>query len=1451
METIAGGIAYVATYLGANAGTAYVIGQVGAAVVYAGAVYGVQQATAPDQTRPEMGGETRLSVGSDVSRSMVVGQRAVAGSLVDFYVDDEDRTFIHLVYALADHPVKSCPKFWGNGVLLNNGVPLVHGQKVQVTNFDTDDGSGRCWMTFYDGRPGQQTPQELIDVSKGEWSADHRGAGVAWVHVILKQDPTLMPSIPSWLWELEGAFFYDRRKDSTAGGSGTHLIDDPTTWEYTKNPMVQLDHYLLGYRVEQDPLAFGVGLTKDELPYAHFAAAADLSDEVIEMKEGDSYPRYEANGFISAADSFERVIEDIQKQMSARLVDLGGRIGVIGGEARIPVVDLSDQDLADNENFIFQDKRSFADMVGGASGVYADPLNFYQPINYETVKIENSTLSDGGELQLKGYDLPFETDNRKADISVNAYVDREQHQATLYGTFLQKAWALEPGDWFTYSSELEQLNHEIFEVIDVLRHDDFTITISAQATSPDVHAFDKHQAPDVRSPPFANPTSVFKLTVPSAGFTPLVLQGHFSKGPAVQVLVTDIDARASKYVVQLEPVIPEGDIANFKTVTQVFDANLLDAFVRSDLVPGGVYKCRIKARMGEVESAWSQWTAPITLSDVFEVPSAVIANQIVGQGWGATAARIEIDNAEVLQQAQINLADSLAIINDSIDDANSRIDGIEPVVSSAQAQIVDLQQADQDKATQINQLIQADLDAASSITSIQEVNDQQAISINNQNSQIFDPTTGLLARADTVEGRVSSVELNKADQSAVDMFSTSIAGNASQISNLMNTTAGLAQTDASLLTQINVTKDQILPALQGDGLIKNSKFNITQAGQVVPPEWVSWDNGTGVFFETANAAGHVFRTTGIANANHGFRQTINGIQPNTKYKKIAVVKRDEGAFSGSGLQIEFWSGSGIVGSTSIIFGSDAPIGKPVSQYHDGIVRYEKEFETPAGCDAIVVYCMTHWTGFGSIVNQHSIDWYEADIVLQDINSQRIQILDGNYSNAVDAIANEASSRISALEALEVSIAQIENTVHNFAPSPRMNDKAQQENAWPDGWDNFAVSGGTGWHNWIGKGHDGNPDFFKDWFPTGIQGIAQHVPGPSNGHFSDLRSDWFHAPIFEKEMFHSIFTGAHRCWMELHLEIELLSGGYGPWTGGVDFSNYRNADEKNGHKKYENAKRIWVKTPIVSDPSNFSGRIRFILRMYNYQGVGDPNGPYAFWHSPQSEALQQASQSKPSPYSAPVDPVTSAQIFESKQAVADINGKMIAGYFLRGRAGTSEWEFASYADGVAPSNMRLSADQIELHGDVIVDGSITENGIALNSITNIGGLSTDAVRGLAAYNWTEVESYTNIFKGGNVRLTVGAYVDLHWQGTERPKAFFRIKKNGVIIRSSIVAAAYMETSTTFNDVARNDRAFIQGYYTMPEADLAGSQGQVTYSFEIMLEKHGNVSNSTLFVEEYRR
>lgn len=125
-------------------------------------------------------------------------------------------------------------------------------------------------ITHHYGTAGQTADATLVAAyaSHGITFADAL-PGIAYTVASVPAGVT--NGVPTFAAIIKGRKLYDPRKDSTAGGSGAHRLNDPSTWEYSDNPALALADFIRS-------TVYGMGKAVDA---AGLIAAADYCDELV------------------------------------------------------------------------------------------------------------------------------------------------------------------------------------------------------------------------------------------------------------------------------------------------------------------------------------------------------------------------------------------------------------------------------------------------------------------------------------------------------------------------------------------------------------------------------------------------------------------------------------------------------------------------------------------------------------------------------------------------------------------------------------------------------------------------------------------------------------------------------------------------------------------------------------------------------------------------------------------------------------------------------------------------------------------------------------------------------------------------------------------------------------------------------------------------------------------
>jgi hypothetical protein len=202
------------------------------------------------------------------------------------------------------------------------------------------------------------------------WSSAHRGDGLATVcfscdtiiaQVYLETYPNQMPQHSC---VLDGALVFDPR-------NVLHDPDDHNTWGYAQN--------LALLRMHQLTQPWGGKQNLADLYWPDWAHAADVCDEAVLNRDGDSEPRYHGGLWFRAnSDQIQvgRLLDQAAELVVYERPD--GLIGVHAGEMVTPTLRLTEQDIL---SCSFKANRSEAATVLAVRGRFTDPEQTFNTVD--------------------------------------------------------------------------------------------------------------------------------------------------------------------------------------------------------------------------------------------------------------------------------------------------------------------------------------------------------------------------------------------------------------------------------------------------------------------------------------------------------------------------------------------------------------------------------------------------------------------------------------------------------------------------------------------------------------------------------------------------------------------------------------------------------------------------------------------------------------------------------------------------------------------------------------------------------------------------------------------------------------------------------------------------------------------------------------------------------------
>ena len=886
---------------------------------------GVNQVVAAQRSFPNQGRVLDLGISSDMPRRIQIGRRANAGILVDWHTRGNKNQFLYLVVYLHDGPADLPNRIWADGRIVYNGQ-LNHGQQVELTEYRSPD--ARAWVTCYDGRPGQTVDAELQ--SEFSVGTNYRGEGFSYAVIKLLWDPDTTAVLPGFAFEGGGSHFYDRRLDTTAGGSGSHRLNDPATWQSSQNPAVALDHYLLGRSWSGDSRPrFGVGLDAADVPYSRFASLANICEEQVSLQVSGTQDRYQANGFIESNQQHKTVILELCKAMDARPADFGGQVSAISHAASSSIMTITDEDVVANIPESYQPKRSWAELVAGAQGTYQDPNSGFRPVEYPRVEDASWATEDGGVAKTVEVSFPFETDPARAQRLARLYVQKERRQAVLSGAYLPRTIELEEGDWFTRSGDRFG-GGKVFEVISppILDPNTMTVQITAIEVDPTDSAWDNADEVQVDVPVGDPNTTPPVLPVPNVTFSTVTYTFGQYSFTGLRYNHTEFDDGLA-VTIEIEVADNSGgspDTNNVRSGT--IPAGRQYSSIVGVVLPGQTYHTRVRARVGARVSDWSSWTQFVALSNA--------QYGVVGDGTATLGSNVYAEDGTTL------------------------LGNADLITSQGQAQTI---------------AGQGDLALADNVGWGSDITGRPGELTDGRVAAGLDSSGNVLRRDQSnLLGR-SGGGLYTGDLAATlgAAWNGNISGQPSDASVI--TSLGQAQTiagqgDFATYTGTPFNFEQSFRVGNGGPFNDNAFFIDPIYSTGVPPGWNDWVNGTtlsrGTFYNRPVVNGDASPSSV---ANLGLSKYIYNLGGARKVKARIVWRRNAGSYLGAGMHITNRNSSNTnLQTVNINCATEAPVGGVVSTTHDGIQVWEKVYDLPAGTDRILFYPMWKWTSFGVPAN---------------------------------------------------------------------------------------------------------------------------------------------------------------------------------------------------------------------------------------------------------------------------------------------------------------------------------------------------------------------------------------------------------------------------------------------------------------------------------------------------
>ena len=353
---------------------------------------------------------------------IIYGQARTSGPVVYTNTAEtpgtSDNSTLWTVISLCQHEIEDITAIW------------LDGDEVTAIDWRDEGGTGGVTSGTY-GPIGSnevthfyrhfgtdtQTHETELSSTFSDWTSAYDGKGIAYIVCAFE----LGTATGEGVWAqgapqniravIKGKKLYDPRLDSTQTGipgSGSHRLNDSTTWEWSDNPALCVADYLHDSR-----LGMGAeGITYNDIDWELVASAADDCDVSVDTP-GGSQKRFTCNGAISTEETYAENIRMLLSSMGGSLTWSGGKFRIRALAYEAPTYSFTGDDIIGDIQIQPETNRS--QRFNLVRGTFIDPDSDY--VATEFIPVENTAYKntrDGGQSLNKQIKLPFTNDEYMA-----------------------------------------------------------------------------------------------------------------------------------------------------------------------------------------------------------------------------------------------------------------------------------------------------------------------------------------------------------------------------------------------------------------------------------------------------------------------------------------------------------------------------------------------------------------------------------------------------------------------------------------------------------------------------------------------------------------------------------------------------------------------------------------------------------------------------------------------------------------------------------------------------------------------------------------------------------------------------------------------------------------------------------------------------------------------------
>tara|TARA_Y100001963_G_scaffold63430_1_gene88377 strand:+ start:11031 stop:13901 length:2871 start_codon:yes stop_codon:yes gene_type:complete len=408
----------------------------GAISMIASAVMGGAKPKAPDFGTGAITSRERdrtLTVRQAIAPHRVIYGETRVGGIITFLHSTDDNEMMHQLVTIAGHEVNSI------GQIYLDDLP------VTVTSNTVSDTKYKDFVDIYNGTGSTSGDSSLLSTlssnTSNKWSSNHKQEGRAKIYIRLKYDAdTFTSGMPNVTAVVQGKKVYDPRDASTA---------------YSNNPALCIRDYLTSSQ-------YGLGEPSARINDTSFNAAANICDENVSLNGGGTEKRYTLNGTFTTDETPKEIIKTLLASCAGRLTYQGGEWNLYAGAYSTPTISFDESDLDGGIQVTTQVSRR--ELFNSCRGIYIEPGNLYQPVDFPVVENSTYKTNDQGDAIWRDFDFKFVTSSATAQRLAKIELEKVRQQITVAMPVNMKGLQVQAGDHVSISNTRMGWTDKVFIV---------------------------------------------------------------------------------------------------------------------------------------------------------------------------------------------------------------------------------------------------------------------------------------------------------------------------------------------------------------------------------------------------------------------------------------------------------------------------------------------------------------------------------------------------------------------------------------------------------------------------------------------------------------------------------------------------------------------------------------------------------------------------------------------------------------------------------------------------------------------------------------------------------------------------------------------------------------------------------------------------------------------------